>query len=152
MLTRRRSVVPVVAGVAVGLLVAVVAWVYLFAQFIDVAPPRYPTSEAAKPVAVEQGGKYRWPGTSVRVQEIDPKRFDVERRWLGMRESVVRVEETPAGWDVATPSRGPGRAAQEVLACVVPGVAVGWLVARGLGRRSASKRARVGGERVETSR
>ncbi len=110
-LTRRRSVVPLVAGVAVGLLVAVVAWVYLFGQFIDVAPPRYPTLEAAKPVAVAESGKYRWPGTSVRVHEIDAQRVDVERRWLGMRESVIRAEETQAGWDVGTPARGPGRAA-----------------------------------------
>jgi hypothetical protein len=127
-LIRRSRVIPVLVDVAVGLLVSVVAWVYLFGQFIDVAPPRYPTFEAAKPVAVAQSGKHRWPGTSIRVHEIDAQRLDVERRWLGMRESVTRVEETQAGWDVGTPTRGAGRAAQEGLASVVPGVAVGWLV------------------------
>ncbi len=151
MLIRRSPVIPVLAGVAVGLLVAVVAWVYLFGQFIDVAPPSYPTFEAAKPVAVAESGKYRWPGTSVRVREIDAQRFEVERRWLGMRESVIRVEQTQAGWDMASPSRGPGRAAQEVLACVVPGAIVGWLVSRGLGRRSVSKRSHLGRDRVETN-
>ena len=138
MLTRRRSVVPVLAGVAVGVLVAVVAWVYLFGSLIDVAPPRYPTFEAAKPVAVEDAGKYRWPGTSVRVDEIDAQNFDVERRWLGMRESVVRVQQTQAGWNVGTPERGPGRGVQEFLACIVPGAAAGWFVTRTLRRRRRS--------------
>jgi hypothetical protein len=137
---------------AVGVFVAVFFWVYLFAQFEVFAPPRYPSFEAAKPVAVEEGGKYRWPGTSIRVHEVDAKRFDVQRPWLGLRESVVRMEQTQAGWDVATPEPGPGRAAQEILGCVVPGVAVGWLLARGLGRRSALRRARLGREPVKTSR
>jgi len=142
----------VLAGVAVGLLVAVVAWVYLFGQFMDVAPPRYPTFEAAKPVAVAESGKYRWPGTSVRVHEIDSQRFEVERRWLGLRESVVKVGLTGSVWSVGTPERGPGQAAQEVLACLVPGVVLGSLVARAMGRRSASTRGLLGRVRAETSR
>lgn len=137
---------------AVGVFVAVVVWVYLFAQFEVFAPPRYPTFEAARPVATEETGKYRWPGSSIRVRQVDAQRFVVERRWLGMRESVVRVEQKTSVWSVGEPESGPGRAVQEVLACFVPGTAVGWLVARGLRRRSASKRARSGRERVETSR
>jgi len=127
----------VLAGLAVGLLLALVLWVFLFGRlFILVAPPRYPTFEAAQPIAVDEGGRYRWPGTAIRVREVDPRRFDVERRWLGLRESVVRVERTQAGWDVGSPRTGPARAMQEILACVVPAVAVGWLAARGLRRRS----------------
>jgi hypothetical protein len=137
-MTRRRSFVSVIAGVACGVLVAVVACVSVFGQFIDVAPPRFPTPEVAEAVAVVESGKYRWPGTSVRVHEIDAQRFDVERRWLGMRESITRVTHDGGGWGLATPESGPGRAAQEVLACVVPGVAVGWLVTHRLRRRSAS--------------
>jgi len=142
----------VIAGVALGLFVAVVVWVYLFAQFEVFAPPRYPTFEAARRVAVEETAKYRWPGSSIRVRQVDAERFVVERRWLGLRESVVKVGLTGSAWSIGAPERGPGRAAQEVLACLVPGVALGWLVARGLGRRSASKRGRLGRERVETSR
>ena len=130
MLTRRRPLVALLAGVAAGLLVAVVAWISLFGGFVDVAPPRYPSFEAAQPVAVEEGGRYRWPGTSVRVHRIEAGRVDVERRWLGMTEAVVRVQQVGAGWDVGTPKLGPGRAVQEVVACLVPGAAVGLLVAR----------------------
>ena len=90
-------------------------------------------------------------GTSPIAADTDSDGL-IERRWLGMRESVIRVEQTQAGWDMASPSRGPGRAAQEVLACVVPGAIVGWLVLRGLGRRSVSKRSHLGRDRVETNR
>ena len=131
---------------------AVVVWVYPFAQFEVFAPPRYPTFEAARPVAVEETGKYRWPGSSIRLRQVDAQRFIVERRWLGMRESVVRVEQKGSAWSVAEPDLGPARAAQEVLACVVPGAAVGWLVTRGLRRRSTSKRERSESEPVETRR
>lgn len=137
--TRPRSVVPVIAGVAVGVLVVVVAWFALFGQWLDIAPPRYPTPAVAERVAMVESGKYRWPGTSFRVHQIDGQRFDVERRWLGMRESVTRVTRSGAGWDVATPKSGPGRATQELLACVVPGVALGWLVTHRLRRRAVSE-------------
>lgn len=122
-------------GSAVGLTAAFLLWVLLFAQFVDVAPPRYPTFDAAKPVAIEAGGRYRWPGTKVRIHEVEVGLIDVERRWLGLSESMVRVQQTQAGWDVATPVAGPAHALQAVLACVLPGAAAGWLVARTLGRR-----------------
>lgn len=126
-------------GSAVGLTVALVLWVFLFAQFVDVAPPRYPIFDAAKPVAIEAGGRYRWPGTTVRVHEVGDGIIDVERRWLGLSESVIRVQRTQAGWDVASPVAGPAHALQAILACVLPGAAAGWLVARTLSRRSRSR-------------
>ena len=150
MLKRRSSLRPLIAGIAAGLVVAIVAWVYLFAQLAVFAPPTYPTFDAAQPVAVEQSGNYRWPGTTIRVRQVDGQHFVVERRWLGMRESEVRVELTGSAWSVAEPELGPGRTAQEVLGCVVPGAAVGWLVSRGLRRRSASKRERSEIEPAET--
>jgi len=128
------------AGAAVGVVVAAVAWAYLFGGFIDLAPPRYPTFEAAKPVAIDAGGKYRWPGTAVRLHEIDAETIDVERRWLGLRESVVRVQQTAAGWDVGTPERGPARAVQELISCGLPAVGFGWLVATVARRRSGAGR------------
>lgn len=136
--TRRRSVVPVIAGVAVGVLVAVVAWFGLFGQWFDIAPLRFATPAVAESVARVESGKFGWPGTSFRVHQIDAQRFDVERRWLGMRESIIRVTHNRGGWGLTTPERGPGRAAQEILACIVPGSAVGWLVTRRLRRRANS--------------
>lgn len=150
MLNQRRSLVPVIAGIAVGVFVAVVVWVYLFAQLAVFAPPRYPTFEAARSVAVKDTGKYRWPGTTIRARQVDGQHFVIERRWLGMRESVVRVEQEGSAWSVAEPELGPGRTVQEVLACLVPGAAVGWLVSKGLRRRSASRRERSGSAQVET--
>lgn len=150
MLDQRRLLVPVIAGMAVGGFVAVAVWVYLFAQLAVFAPPRYPTFEAARRVAAKDTGKYRWPGTTIRVRQVDGQHFVIERRWLGMRESVVSVEQEGSAWSVAETELGPGRTAQEVLACVVPGAAVGWLVSHGLRRRSASRRERSESERVET--
>lgn len=125
-----------VAGSVAGMVVALVLWVFLFAQTVDVAPPRYPSFEAAQPVAVDVGGRYRWPGTRVRVRDVGTERKTVERWWLGLRESAVEVQRTPAGWDVGSPEAGPARGLQAVLACAVPGLAVGWLAWKGLHRRA----------------
>lgn len=118
------------AGQAAGLIVAGVLWVLLFAQSFDIAPPRYPTLEAAEAVAIEAGGRHRWPATTTRVEAVDAERVDVVRTWMGVQESVVRVEDTQAGWDVASARTGPGRAVQGVLACLVPGLGAGLLVGR----------------------
>lgn len=132
---------PAAAGVAVGLLLAFVLWLYLFsAPFSDAAPPRYPTAEAATPAAVDAGGRYRWPGTTVEVNEVDAQRVDVERRWLGIRESVVRVQQTPAGWDMGSAKAGPAHALQVFLACVIPAAVAGYLVVTTVRRRTASRR------------
>lgn len=125
-----------IVGAATGLLVALVLWVFLFAQTVDVAPPRYPSFEAAEPVAVDAGGRHRWPGTTVRVLDVGLERKAVERRWLGIRESVVEVQQTPAGWDVGSPEAGTGRALQGILACGLPGLGVGWLIWRRMRRRA----------------
>ncbi len=93
---------------AIGSFVALVIWVVLFGQLVDLAPLRYPTFDAAKSVAVAESGKYRLPGNDVRVLEIDVQRLDVERRWLGISESVVRVEQTQAGWMWRRPTGAPG--------------------------------------------
>jgi hypothetical protein len=119
---------------------ALVLWAFLFYQPVDVAPPRYPTLEAAKATAVHAGGRHRWPGTAVRVQDVDPQHVEVERRWLGLRESVIRVEETQGGWDVGSAEAGPAHALQVFLGSVVPGLVVGWLLADRLRRRAALRR------------
>jgi len=123
---------------------AFVLWMYLFsASSVDPAPPRYPTAAAAKPAAVDAGGRYRWPGTHIEVHQIDSQRVDVERRWLSMRESVVVVEQTPAGWEVGVAGAGPAHALQVFLACIIPGVLIGFVVVAALRRRpTASVRAR----------
>jgi len=130
-------VLPALTGAGVGLVVAFVLWFFLFAQWVVVAPPRYPTLGAATVVATDAGGRHRWPGTSVRVHDVNADRVDVERRWLGLRESVVVVEKSPAGWDVGSPAGGPAQAVQAVLVCVIPGAAVGYYVATRLRRRLA---------------
>lgn len=132
MLTRRP--IGVLVAAVLGLVVGLVLWVLLFAQPVEVAPLRYPTFEAAKPAAMEAGGRYRWPGTSVRIAQVETGKVEVERRWLGMRESLVRVQETQAGWDVASPVAGPARAAQAVLGAVIPGVFAGALALLALSR------------------
>lgn len=124
-------------GLVVGLAVAALLWAVLFMQLVDVAPPRHPTVGAAIQAAADAGG-HRWPGTSVRVRPRQGREADVERRWLGMRETTVRVAQTPAGWDVGTPVGGPARAVQTALACGLPGWVAGTLVAR----RSRRKRRR----------
>lgn len=91
---RLRAAAAVLAGQAAGLIVAGVLWVLLFAQSFDIAPPRYPTLEAAEAVAIEAGGRHRWPATTTRVEVVDAERVDVVRTWLGVQESVVRVEHT----------------------------------------------------------
>lgn len=150
MLSRRRSLLPVLVGTGIGLLVAVALWVVLFAQPVEIAPNRYPTFEAARPVAVEAAGRHRWPGTSVRLTEIDSQSVRVERRWLGMRESSVTVQETAAGWDIASPEAGSGHAVQVLLGALVPGALAGGMTYVALrrwprGERSGPDRAHTAG-------
>lgn len=132
------------AGCGAGLLVAVVLWAVLFAQPVEIAPNRYPNFEAARPAAVEAAGRHRWPGTSVRLTEIDSQSVRVERRWLGMRESTVTVRETAAGWDIASPEAGSGHAVQVLLGVLVPGALVGGLIFVVIRRASEGRAARVG--------
>ncbi len=143
-MSRRRTVLPAVVGAGVGLAVALMLWVVLFAQAVEIAPNRYPTFEAARPAAVEAGGRHRWPGTSVLIAEIDSRSVQVERRWLGMSESTVTVRETAAGWDIASPEAGFGHAVQVALGALVPGGLVGGLTYVVLRRSSAGRAARVG--------
>lgn len=137
MLTRRQTAGAVLSGLVVGTFLAFTLWTFLFSQPVDVAPPRYPTFEAAKPIAIDAAGRYRWPGTTVRVNEVDPRRLDIERHWLGMRESAVRVEQTQAGWDVGSPRAGPAHALQVLLGSLVPGLVAGMLTTRSLRHRTA---------------
>ena len=135
----RRTVAALLLGFIAAALAALVLWVLLFLQFTVVAPPCHPTFEAARPEAISTGGRHRWPGTVVRDRVVSPTRIDVERRWLGLRESTVHVDLTRGGWCIQSPQFGPALLLKEFVAVVVPSVCAGALVAVAVRRRARQR-------------
>ena len=119
---------PAITAMIAGCMFALVLWVALFFEPVEIAPNRYQSAESAQRAAVDAGGRFRWPGTSVRAVDVAPGRVDVERRWMGLQESVVTVKETPAGWDLSSPRAGPGHALQVTIACIIPGLIMAGVV------------------------
>lgn len=69
-----RTVIPALVGTVASLFQALVLWYYVFSFSGVWFAPGFATSEAATPAAVDAGGRYRWPGTTVRVLKVNPQR------------------------------------------------------------------------------
>lgn len=85
---------------------------------------------------MDADGPHHWPGTTVRTHEVNAGLVDIEWRWLGLRETTVGLQESSAGWEVGSPAAGPAHGVQAILACVVPGAVMGFVVSTGLRRRA----------------
>lgn len=126
----RRSTMVGIGSAAAGAMTALVIWIVLFSQATLIAAPRYPSLERALPAAEDALGRHRWPGASVHLHRRSPELAEVERRWLGLVESELEIRRISTGWDVGEPLAGPGRALQALIACVVPGALVVWVLIR----------------------
>ena len=147
----RRRAVSLLAGAGAAILVALGLWNVVFDEVAsDEVDRRHLDLDRAIPVAVDAGGRHRWPATA-HVRHVGPDRVEVERRWLGLTESTVDVERSEGRWEISGPTTGPGWLAQVVVACVLPsaagGVTAAWAVHRRGARRAEAAAVPTGARR-----
>lgn len=138
-----RRVVRIGVSALAGMIVLSTAYLFLFFEPLNIGANRFaPRSEAVRQ-AIQEGGRLQWPGTTVKEvgrTDVDDGSFVVERRWLGLRESAVRVDRDGSGWALDySPTYGPAEALQFLLAALLPAAIVAWLVFRRVGRGRRSR-------------
>ena len=132
----RQWAVALVSGAAAAAAAAMSSWAILFNNPGDEQRDQtFATAEQALPTAIEAGGRYRWPGTTVTTRAIDGDDVEVTRRWLGMLEADVRVSRGDEGWTVGGATLSVGWFVQVVIACLLPSAVIGVATAAWVYRR-----------------